>query len=259
MKKFIILLLLFTHHSQASFTENESLFYPGGMGTADSLHSNEWILSPNGWAAVGVADRLTISWDWAVATLGISAGLIRWNVYQSDNLEFALEGYSIFFPNEIENAYKGNDKNFKIWHKGGQGWLRLNTSIGERDHFRVHTYVGANHAHYQRYSPYEQSQFEEKTYENSTNPDFGLGFELTTSDWLKLHLNATYGNSFYFVDQISRKFMTVFTFHMAPFSKDSWGIFRTMRIELSGFYVHIPDADYTYTFPPLYPTLYWQF
>jgi len=49
-------------------------------------------------------------------------------------------------------------------------------------------------------------------------------------------------------------------FRLVLFYRNRWGILRTLRAELMGFYLYLPDAEEAIeSVVPIFPYFYWQF
>ena len=243
----------------ATFDRTEPLLYPGGFPTADTLRSHEWLVAPPpwGWVAYGATSRLTVAWDYPATLYGFPAGLIRYQ-FPTDNanVHYAVEFYGAVFTKDHTDS---RSKAFKLERHGTQDWIHVERTARLSDRWRWHLYGGANYATYQRYVPNETVQFEPVTYTNHFSPDFGTALQWDALPSMKVHLNYTYGNTLFFVDQVALKRMAVGTLHFAPFSDRRAGILKNLRFDLSALYVHVPPADYQDILPlPLYPTVYWQ-
>jgi hypothetical protein len=212
---------------------------------------------PWGWVAAGASDRITLAWDYPATLLGYPAGLIRWRTpVGDDDHQWSLEAYGVSFTKGLDQT---RNKEFAVEYRGGQYWAHLYTSHHLHDSLWLHAYAGATHTDYFRFHSNQTIQFPDKLYQDAWCPDYGVDLEIIANSWLKIHANAGYGNTFFIVDQVLFKTFAALTFQMAPFSKNTVGILRQMRIELSSLYVRIPDVQYEEKLIlPIFPYVYWQ-
>lgn len=239
--------------TQAAFDTYEPALTPSSISTADTLHKNEKFFAPQGWLAYGLTDRLTISWDWFVAFGGIPAGYLRYQVPAGEQA-FSVELYAAHFRDSTADE---RVVDYMTEHRQAASWARLNWSSARIHDFRLHAYAGRSYYNYLRYAPYQGPQFQEKTYTQDSNIDYGLGLEWMVSPALRAHLNYIAGNTFTLFDQIPHKTMVVMGLHFAPFDRSRAKILSRMRFELNAISVDIPDAHYNKFFP-LFPVFYWQ-
>ena len=261
-KRLLILFLLLslrTAPAYAEFERDEPLLFPAGFSSADTLRPHEWLLAPPpwGWLAYGATPRLTIGWDYPATLMGFPAGMIRYQFSPSETrAHYSVELYGALYTKDHTDS---RSKGFKVEQHGTQDWIRLERTARLSERWRWHLYAGVNYATYQRYEPNTEAQFEPVTYEKHFSPDLGAAVEWDAKPWMRVHLNYTYGNTFYFVDQVAMKRMAAGTLHFAPFSGDHNGFLRGLRFDLNALYLHVPVAKYTEVLPlPLYPTIYWQ-
>jgi len=247
--------------ARAEFSPQEPLLYPAGFPTADELRPGEWLLAPPpwGWVAVGLPGETTLALDYPAALFGVPGALVRVGLSRGRSAwQVALEGYGAYFVHTRDDNRTGV---YLLQHHGVQSWLHINASATLTDRVRIHAYAGANYAYFERYAPWGTGpDFGESVFHNGVTPMGGVDVEVRANSWLMVHLNALYGNSFVYVDQVARKQMAVLSLLAAPFPKDWIGVLSRSRIELAAFWVRVPDAHYRALLPlPLYPSLYWQF
>lgn len=257
--KIILIFLMFGNWAFADFETEEPLIYPSGMGTAETLRDSEWHVAPPpwGWIAYGAHPRFMVALDYPAALFGIPAALLRFKFFNGQDTKFALEGYGAYWSYDYKDK---RQKEYLVEHKYGTEWLRLNWSQKVSENWRFHLYGGANFSDYEKYAPNEKDVFNPIIYENSWSPTYGLDIEWKLAAWVYLHVAYSYGNTFYNVDQVSRKHLAAYTFAMAPFSNTWWGFFSKMRIELTALYAKVEPSNSEYKLPiPLLPYVYWQF
>jgi hypothetical protein len=259
LKIWKLLLIVCLTPACATFDRAEPLLYPGGFPTADTLRDDEWQLAPPpwGWVAYGVTPRLTVGWDYPATLMGYPAGLVRYQ-FGSENpdVRYAVELYGAVFTRDHTDSR--NDA-FMLERNGTQDWIHFERTARLSERWRWHLYGGLNYASFQRYVPHKGEQFEPVTYEHHVSPDFGVALQWDALRAMKVHVNYTYGNTLYFVDQVALKRLAAATLHFAPFSQNRAAVLRNLRFDLSALHVNVPIAKYRETLPlPLYPTVYWQ-
>ena len=255
----VILVSLMVGTACASFKKDEPLLFPAGLPTADALRNGEWMIAPPpwGWMAYGLTDRLTVGWDYPVALLGYPAGLVRYQFpFGTPNMRFAGEFYFLGFPKELVDD---RSPGYQLVHRGTQSWFHLQHTSRLSEKWRWHIYAGSTYATYQHYLPNKEAQFEPVLYEKHSSPDWGTGIQWDARPGMKVHVNYSFGNTLYFVDQVALKHLFVYTLHFAPFSESKPAILRNLRFDLSSITSNVPVAQYQVSLPlPVYPTVYWQ-
>lgn len=242
------------------FDEKEPLLYPGGFPTSDSLRDEEWLFAPQGWMSYGLNGRTTLMVDWLVTIFGIPAGYLRHQLPFKGKTTHALEVYGVRFGDKIkgEDIYDFDDE-IIIEQRGWQAWLHWNTTTRLGNRWRWHNFAGFTYDTYQRYAPEAEPSFTEKVHTNYFSPDVGTALEWTVGPRLKLHANFIYGNTLYFFDQNTYKYLAVYTIHTAPFPRDWWPVFSRVRLEFNALFGGIPGANYHFAVPvPYYMVFLWQ-
>lgn len=240
-----------------TYQENEPLILGAGVSTADSLRPGEIQFSPLGWVMTGVTGNITIMWDWLLALGPHPAGFIRYSFHGMEKLpvSMAIEVHGVWFSHEQDD--KRIDE-FAVRHRGWQGYGHMIATVDITENLRMHLTGGATYDRYQQYMPYKEKQFEPVTYKKYYHPDAAVMLETEIYSWLTINISYAYGNTLEFWDGIPHKQIAAMGILIKPFPKEWCGILSAMRVELSGFYVNVPDTDYTLLFPPLFPVVYWQ-
>lgn len=235
----------------------EPLMLGAGVSTADTLHTDEVQFSPLGWVMYGVNEDLTIMWDWLLAFGPHPAGFIRYKFLDMDTMpvSMALEVQGVWFSHTQDDL---RIEEFAVRHKAWQTYGHLITSVVLSEKVRLHFSGGATYDSYQQYKPYKGKEFEPVTYKKYLYPDAAVLLEMDIRSWLTLNISHAYGNTLQFWDGIPHKQITTMGIWVKPFSKEKSTILSALRIEFSGFYVNVPDPDYEFVFPPIFPVVYWQ-
>lgn len=262
MLLFFFAMVTATVPSWAEYGKDEPLLYLTGSPTADTLRQGEITFGPpwGGWIAVGLNEHVTFGWDYPASLFaGVPAFLLRASPF--DNASAFKISFEVYGNNWGSSWQDKRSDHFLLEHRGTSGWAHLLLAWRFAERFRFHLYGGANYAQYQSYSQNKGSTFATSVFENAITPNYGATLQWDMNSWLKLSVNAMSGNSFYYVDQVTRKNMIVYSFDMAPFSKNAIGILRTFRLELSAMWLWMPVAGnyYTSVGVPIFPAMYWQF
>lgn len=275
----VLLILLsvvaLAQHNDASSLRNETFLHPMDGFTAYTLEKNEIVycqspftLPMPSWAWWGITDRLTCEID----LLPLLGGLFQkphWPV-PSFNVRYRLLDQKGWVPTvAFETMYQhlwttqnqSDQSNLRVERQGGNSWFgRFNFSWHNKGQLHFHFSAGVTYTENLLIENKDEVNYEGVFFSNTINPDVSFSLDWRSLHWLSCHLTTSYGTTFVYLDNIPRKYQLSYGFRLAPFYKNRWGILRTFRAELVGFYMYLPDAgEAIESVVPIFPYFYWQF
>lgn len=276
MKKQLLffLLILSLTPAYAQGLQSDIMLHPTDGFTAFTLKKNEFIYCQSpftlplpSWAWWGITDNITAEID----LLPLIGGLFQppHLPVPSVNFRFKLRqqngavpgiAFRTMFQHLWTTQNQADADNLRVERQGGNSWFnRFNLSWQVREHLYIHFSAGATYTENLRIENKDTLNYTGRFFKQTVNPDVSLNFDWRFRPWMSAHLTAGYGTTFVYLDNIPRKYQVSYGFRVAPFYKNRFGILRTLRAELVGLYIRLPDAGETMKIPaPIFPYLYWQ-
>jgi len=262
-------------HAHAQGLQQDRMLHPGDAFTAETLQQGEMIyhqavasLPLPSWAMLGLTDWLTMNID-MVAVLG---GLVIEPHYPipSLNLRFRLResgpGRTGFaFETMYHHMWKTFDDQLaekntvRLVRDGTTAFARLTMTHPFTRTLRLHLSAGVSYAESFTIENRNRDVLIGRSFEDAWNPDASLGIDWRLTPWLSLHLNASYGVTFVYVDLVPRKFQIAYAIRVAPFYRFKTAFLRNLRIEGTAFFQYYRDArEWISLALPIFPVFYWQ-
>ncbi len=243
------------------------MLHPLDSFTADNFDAGEFSynlpfplfgLSP-GWAWWGITDWLTAEIDIECLLGGVPSFNFRVPVCHQKGIrpKVAFETMVQYLPAEI-NQTEDID-NLNVIRKGLSWYNRLNCSWQIVD--RLHLYIssGGTYCRYLHIENSNRTVYYGAEFNDLLDPALSLGFNWRVSNSVSSHLSGSYGVTFVYLDNVSRKFQLCYGFRVAPFIGSGCGFLRNFRIEFSSINFYFADAREGVYLPiPIFPYLYWQ-
>ena len=261
-----------THSNDA--LQSETFLHPADGFTAFTLKKNEFVYNQSpftlpmpSWAWWGITDKITAEID----LLPLLGGFFQEPhlPVPSFNFRFKLNEQKEFVPTiAFETMYQylwrtqnqSDEDNLRIERQGGNSWYnRFNFSWKSKDNFYIHFSTGFAYTENLLIENKDTVNYKGKFFDRTINPDISISLDWRPKAWLTCHFTTSYGTTFVYLDSIPRKYQVSYGFRIAPFYQNRFGIVRTLRAELIGFYMSMPDAqEKIQSVIPIFPYLYWQ-
>lgn len=255
--------------------QNEIMLHPVDAFTAYTLKRGEVIYNQSivslplpGWAMIGITDWFTLNLDF-VAILGglaiephrpLPSINTRFSIVKPAKKRPAIAYEAMFFY--LWEPFDGqlNPKNTVRLVKDGTNFFnRINVSSLLNSRLQLHISAGFSWTQSVTIENRNREYLIGRKFTNLLSPDASVSLDWRTKPWLSLHLTASYGQTFVYLDNVPRKTQIAYGFRLAPFYRSRYGILRTMRIEGTAFFDYFQDAKEWISIPfPIYPYFYWQ-
>ncbi len=254
--------------------QTETFLHPMDGFTGFTLKKGEFIYNQSpftlplpSWAWWGVTDWLTAEIDFLPLIGGF---FIEPHLpVPSFNFRFKIqEGRQglkpwLAFETMVQYLYKEHKQfdleNLVIERQGASWYNRLNASFQLTPRTFLHMSGGATYSHRLLIKNKNRTTEKSKLRKDQIFPDASVSFDHRPRPWLTLHLTASYGTTFVYLDNIPNKYQVAYGFRIAPFLKSSEPIFRALRAEFTALYIYFPDANEELFLPiPIFPYAYWQ-
>jgi len=254
---------------------DETMLHPVDAFTGSTLRAGEIIYNQSvaslplpSWAMVGVTDWLTVNVDF-VSILGglaiephypLPSINMRFRLAEADGLlpDLAFEAmyFRLWEPFEDQLDPKNT---VRLERDGATAFARVNATWPLSAHARVHASTGLTWTEYIRIENRNREVLRGRTIRNGFNPDASLAFDWRPLPWMSLHISASYGSTFVYLDLVPRKAEIAYGARFAPFYLARGGFLRALRVEAAAFAMYFRDAEEWLFLPvPVYPVLYWQ-
>ncbi len=252
---------------------DEVMTHPADAFTADTLHAGEVAYYQSvqsipipSWAMVGVTDWLTINID----LLAIIGGAVvephipvpsintRVKVFDDGRASLAVEAMFHHLWDDLDDQLP-EDSTVRIDRDGTTVFARVNGSFKLTDTLRVHASAGATWCETVRIENRNRTTAVGRTADNEINPDGSIALDWRPRPWLSLHLMASYGTTFVYLDLVPRKVELGYGIRVAPFYAWDNRFLKALRIEGAAFAFYFQDAkEWLYLPIPIFPVAYWQ-
>ena len=266
--------------SNNSFCQSDSLkgiqtdimLHPCDAFTAYTLKKNEFIYNQSpftlplpSWAWWGITDRITAEIDllplvgglFVPPHLPVPSLNFRFRLYNKPHLSIAFE---TMFQHLWTAQNQSNGPALFVERYPGSSWYnRFNFSWYNQKKLRFHFSAGATYSEELFIASLDSTNFRSRYFQRTVNPDLSASVDWRPTPWISMHLTASYGTTFVYLDNVPRKYELNYGFRIAPFYKCKWGLLRSFRTEFSGLYMFFPDAkEYITNYFPIFPYFYWQ-
>ncbi len=247
--------------------------HPADGFTAQTLSKGEFVYNQSpftlpfpSWAWWGITDKITAEID----LLPLIGGLFQEPHLPVPSLNFRFRiaeqnrglpalAFETMYQHLWNEVTQSDQDNAVVRRKGNSWYNRFNFSWQIRSVFYIHLSVGATYIENLYFSNNDSANLKEVFYPKSVTPDFNLSFDYRWKPWLSFHATGSYGTTFVYLDNVPRKYQVSYGFRVAPFYKNKWGILKSFRAELIGYYIFLPDIEESIeALLPIYPYFYWQ-
>jgi hypothetical protein len=254
--------------------QTDIMLHPGDGFTAYTLKKNEFIYNQSpftlplpSWAWWGITDKITAEID----LLPLLGGFFQPPHLPVPSLNFRFRLYNqqkwiptIAFETMFQHLWTTQNQadlaTISIERDKGNSWYnRFNFSWYNQKRLHLHLSLGATYTENLRIENKDSLAPQGRFFSKTVNPDLSLSLDWRPKPWFSTHLTASYGTTFVYLDNIPRKYQVAYGFRFAPFYGLQCGFLRTFRLELTGLYMHFPDAKESLaTYLPIFPYFYWQ-
>ncbi len=254
--------------------QNETLLHPADGFTAYTLKKNEFVYCQSpftlplpSWAWWGITDKITAEIDllpliggfFQEPHLPVPSFNFRFRLYEQRGMIPAM-AFETMYQHLWTTQNQLDQSNLRIERQGGNSWYnRINMSWKNAKNLHVHFSGGATYSENLLIENKDSVNYIGRFFKSTINPDISLSLDWRMKPWISTHLTSSYGTTFVYLDNIPRKYQVSYGFRVAPFYKSRFGFLRTMRAELIGFYMWMPDAqEELQSVVPIFPYFYWQ-
>lgn len=247
---------------------SEPALNPGDISTSDVLRKNEWsynqpLIPAPGWMRWGLTENLTVQLDFTAWIFGVPSANFRYSFSRAESgrSNLALEMMYVYFvPDHPElQDFNKDDKNLFIQRKGHTGYAKISGSHEYQSQLILYGSLGASYSQSYEVRNENRSRSYGKEFEKLWDPTATLAVEYRATPNLAYHFNASYGETFFLMENRPRKHQIVYGVRLAPYLTDKKSFYRNIRFELNALYFSFPDAREEYVLPlPIYPYAYWQ-
>jgi hypothetical protein len=273
----VSVLLAFSSFGQDSMKSNlqtEIFLHPADGFTAYTLKKNEFVYCQSpftlpfpSWAWWGITDKITAEIDllpllggfFQEPHLPVPSFNFRFKLREQNRMTPAI-AFETMFQHLWRTQNQSDQDNLRIERQGGNSWYnRFNFSWKNEKNLHFHFSAGATYSENLLIENKDTINYTGKFFKQTINPDVSFSLDWRAKPWLSTHFTASYGATFVYLDNIPRKYQVSYGFRIAPFYKNKFGILRTFRAELIGFYMYLPDAkEEIESVVPIFPYFYWQ-
>lgn len=253
--------------------DDEPYLHPIDAITPYTLRKGEWIYAQSiqtlpfpSWAFYGITDQLTAQIDLLPWLYGAFSELKR--PIPSVNLRYRFNeqkgalptiGVEAMFVHFWDTLQRFETPSLSIWENGSYFHLKPTVGYVFKDKYYLNLSAGIDYIGELIMQNNDSLNFQSKTFQNSWNPNFSVGFDYRPSKWISAHIAYTYGSTLTFLENVPRKHQVTYGFRMAPFYKNRRGFLRNLRVELVAINGFFPDIEAQQIFPlPIFPYFYWQ-
>lgn len=265
---------LFGQDSLRKGLQAEILLHPADGFTAYTLKKNEFVYCQSpftlplpSWAWWGITDKITAEIDllpliggfFQKPHLPVPSFNFRFKIAEQKSGRPAI-AFETMFQHLWTTQNQSDQPNLSVERQGGNSWFnRFNFSWQTKGNLHVHFSAGVTYTENLLIENKDTLNYKGRFFKNTINPDVSLSFDWRPKPWLSSHFTSSYGTTFVYLDNIPRKYQVSYGFRVAPFYKNRFGILRTLRAELIGFYIWMFDAqEEIQSVVPIFPYFYWQ-
>lgn len=253
--------------------QTETFLHPADGFTAYTLEKGEFVYCQSpftlplpSWAWWGITDDITAEIDllpligglFQEPHLPVPSFNFRFKIIEQRKLRPAM-AFETMYQHLWNTVTQSDQPNAVVKRKGNSWYNHLNFSWKINPKLYMHLSVGVTYVENLYFSNNKTEDLIEKFYPKLWSPDFNISIDYRVKPWLSLHATGSYGTTFVYLDNIPRKGQISYGFRIAPFYKSKWGILRTFRAEIIGFYIYLPDINESIkSIVPIFPYFYWQ-
>ena len=253
--------------------QTETFLHPADGFTAYTLEGGEFVYCQSpftlplpSWAWWGITDDITAEIDllpligglFQEPHLPVPSFNFRFKIIEQRKLRPAM-AFETMYQHLWNTVTQSDQPNAVVKRKGNSWYNHLNFSWKINTKLYMHLSVGVTYVENLYFSNNKTEDLIEKFYPKLWSPDFNISIDYRVKPWLSLHATGSYGTTFVYLDNIPRKGQISYGFRIAPFYKSKWGILRTFRAEIIGFYIYLPDINESIeSIVPIFPYFYWQ-
>lgn len=264
----------FAQNSAMTGLQSEALLHPADAFTAYTLKKNEFVYCQSpftlplpSWAWWGITDNITAEIDllpliggfFQEPHLPVPSFNFRFKIIDQKSIMPAM-AFETMYQHLWRTQNQSDQSNLKVERQSGNSWFnRLNFSWQIDGNFYTHFSAGLTYTENLLIENKDKNNYIGRFFERTINPDISFSIDWRPKPWLSIHFTTSYGTTFVYLDNIPRKYQTSYGFRVAPFYKSKFGILKTFRTELIGFYMWLPDArEEIEAVLPIFPYFYWQ-
>ncbi|MCR9173449.1 MAG: YjbH domain-containing protein [bacterium] len=251
----------------------DAYLHPVDCITPYTLKKGEWIYAQSiqtlpfpSWAFVGITDKITAQVDLLPWIYGSFSELkkpipslnvrYRFNEQKGAVPTFGVEAMFVHFWDTLQRF---TTPTLTVWENGSYFHLKPSASYKFENNIYLNASIGIDYIGELILQNNDSTNFQQKTFSKSWNPNFSFGIDYRPSKWISYHAGYTYGSTLTFLENVPRKHQLTYGVRIAPFYKNRWGILRCFRVELLGINGFFPDIRAQQVFPiPVFPYFYWQ-
>ena len=275
-----ILILLFSAFEAESQKNNNNglqsdiMLHPTDGFTAYTLKKNEFVYNQSpftlpmpSWAWWGITDKITAEIDllpllggfFQEPHLPVPSFNFRFRLMEQNGIKPAM-AFETMYQHLWTTQNQSDQENLRVERQGGNSWYnRFNFSWKTNKNLYFHFSAGVTYTENLLIENKDTISYTGNFYDKTINPDVSINIDWRMRPWISTHFTTSYGSTFVYLDNIPRKYQVSYGFRVAPFYKNKFGILRTLRAELIGFYMWLPDAqEKIESVIPIFPYIYWQ-
>jgi len=216
--------------------KTENMLHPLDAFTTDMFNKgevsyNQPIAPSPGWAWWGVTDWLTVELDLQCWLGGVASFNVRLGSIQQNGVlpSIAFETMYQYLPRDINLL--GDYEYMWVERKGHHWYNRINLGWTILSDFQIYVSGGATYTDKLVIENKNRSTYHGKEYNGIISPDISMALSWRARSWLSVHATASYGVTFVYLDNVSRKYQATFGFRMAPFIDSKYALLRSLRLE----------------------------
>lgn len=241
---------------------------PYTLKKGECIYGQPFVTFPfPGWAFIGVTNKLTVQLDFTPLTFGpfteLKAPIPSFNFRYRFNKQkgmiptIGIEAQFIYFKDTLKRF---KTPTLTVWENGSYFHIKPSIGYNFKNKFYINLSIGADYIGELIMQNNDTNNSQTKTFTNSWNPNFSIGFDYRPSKWISFHVAYSYGSTFTYLENVPRKNQINYGFRMAPFYKNRFGILRALRLEVLAINGYFGDIHAWQSFSlPVYPAyIYWQ-
>jgi hypothetical protein len=254
--------------------QSDIMLHPTDGFTAYTLKKNEFVYCQSpftlplpSWAWWGITDKITAEIDllpllggfFQAPNLPVPSFNFRFKLMEQKGIKPSL-AFETMYQHLWITQNQSDQENLRIERQGGNSWYnRFNFSWKLNSKLHIHCSTGVTYTENLLIENKDTLNYKGVFFDRTINPDISFNVDWRMRPWISTHLTTSYGSTFVYLDNIPRKYQISYGFRIAPFYKNKFRFLRTMRAELIGFYMWLPDAqEEIQSVVPIFPYLYWQ-
>lgn len=237
------------------------------------MPKGEWIYAQSiqtlpfpSWMFVGITDNLTAQIDLLPWIFGAFSELkkpipsinFRYQVYKQKGILPSI-GFETMFIHFWDTLLRFETPELTVWEKGSYFHFKTAYSYKIGQNFFINLSLGVDFIGELTMQNNKSIDSINKTFLQSWNPNYALGFDYRPSPWISYHLGYSYGSTLTYLENVPRKHQLNYGFRIAPFYKNKRSLLKNFRVELLAINAFFSDIEAKQVFPlPVFPYFYWQ-